>query len=157
MKNKLMMWIPARQCNTFYRKADGLIAISPGFKNNLISRGIAREKIEVVYNCCDEKSMQPVGPIAGEASDPFVILFAGNMGIMQSLGTVLEAAQILRTKGKNIRFRLIGAGIEVDHLRSQAADMALDNVEFLPSVSPKEITLPIYFTLTFTIIESVYL
>lgn len=140
MKKGLMLKMLAAQCNAFYRKADGLVVISPGFKKKIVSRGVQEKNIEVVYNWCDEKSMLPVNPAVRGSNDPFLILYAGNMGIMQALGTVLDAAQILQSKGNNIRFRLIGPGVEAEHLRSRAESMCLNNVEFLPPVPQNEIT-----------------
>ena len=41
-------------CKFVYRQAAKIIVISPGMKTALIKRGVPQEKIEVIYNWCDD-------------------------------------------------------------------------------------------------------
>lgn len=47
-------------CNGVYRRADGVAVLSPGFKRALVQRGVAPDKIQVIYNWCDERAQQPL-------------------------------------------------------------------------------------------------
>lgn len=63
---------------------------------------------------------------------PFTVGYAGNMGIAQGLGIVLDAADRLR--GEPIRFVLVGDGPLASELRDQATRRGLENVSFRPAV-----------------------
>jgi glycosyltransferase involved in cell wall biosynthesis len=58
-------------------------------------------------------------------------MYAGNFGELQGLETVLEAAALLRSETR-IGFALVGGGVVESRLRQRAADLALDNVTFVP-------------------------
>lgn len=135
---KLIGWL----CRWVYRRVDHIAVLSPGFKRLLIERGVSEDKIDVIYNWADEQSLaQPTGilPPGFPGPENFRVLFAGNMGRAQALGTVLEAAQVLERLHKKISFVLVGGGIEVSNLQRQAADMRLSNVYFFPPVPMNEI------------------
>lgn len=58
----------------------------------------------------------------------FNVVFAGNLGTVQSLDTVLKAAQLLRSK-KDVRFILVGSGSRSAWLRQEVIRLGLDNVQ----------------------------
>ena len=124
-------------CNWIYRKADQLVVLSPGFKNHLTSRGVPPEKIKVIYNWCNESDRQrSVLPTAlGEGANDagkFVVLYAGAMGSVQGLDTLLNCAENCRTELPDVQFILIGDGADRLRLEQLAAERKLDNVVFLP-------------------------
>jgi glycosyltransferase involved in cell wall biosynthesis len=118
------------------RVASRLAVVSPGFRETLIRRGVAADKIELIYNWCDESHMgglqQPNGSSAKRSPGEFNVLFAGTMGVAQALDAVLDAARICRTLVPSARFQFIGGGVDRERLERKAVDMALDNVTFLP-------------------------
>ncbi len=129
-------------CKHEYQAADKLIACTPGFKQNLANRGIDQSKLEMIYNWCDESSINvPVpDPTVSEElgfSNHFNIVFAGTMGVMQALDTVIEAARFIQVECPDVRFTFVGGGIEVDRLKTAAS--SLPNVVFLPQMPPSEI------------------
>ncbi len=137
MNNAFFLERLTRFCNRIYCGADALAVLSPGFKNNLIARGLSQEKVDVVYNWCDEESLARDVPgdvlrndlaLAGK----FVVLFAGTMGAQQGLDAVLEAAALCLGRFPDVRFVLAGGGTEKDRLAKKAADKKLSNVIFLP-------------------------
>jgi glycosyltransferase involved in cell wall biosynthesis len=70
-------------------------------------------------------------PTAAPETGAFTVGYAGNMGIAQGLGIVLDAAAILRDRGvSDVRFRLVGTGPVERDLRAQAAARRLTNVTF---------------------------
>lgn len=62
----------------------------------------------------------------------FVLGYAGNLGIAQGLGIVLDAAALLR--GKPVRFKLVGDGPLANQLRQERDRRRLESVEFQPGV-----------------------
>ena len=53
-----------------------------------------------------------------EKGETFHLLFAGNIGTAQSVGTIVEAARLLREE--NVRFHIVGDGIALESLQKQA-------------------------------------
>ena len=129
-------------CNWVYRRVDHIAVLSPGFKRLLVQRGVPDTKIDVIYNWADEAALTaPSGelPTAFPGHERFRIVFAGNMGKAQALGTVLDAAALLKVRGSNVCFVMLGAGVELDRLKERAAQRDLDNVIFLPAVPMAEV------------------
>ncbi|MCX5821998.1 MAG: glycosyltransferase family 4 protein [Deltaproteobacteria bacterium] len=134
--NKFAMTVLNGICGWIYRGADRLTVLSPGFKRELIIRGVAPEKIEVSYNWCDEASIavaaSPEGAVKkSEFAGKFVVLFAGAMGLAQGLDTVLDCARLCREPLPAVQFVLIGGGVDRSRLQKRAEKMGLDNVTFL--------------------------
>lgn len=129
-------------CRWVYCRVDHIAVLSPGFERLLVQRGVPATKVEVIYNWADEAALNiPSGqlPAAFPGSDRFRILFAGNMGKAQALGTVLDAAALLLARAPHVCFVLLGGGVEVERLKAQAALRQLHNVVFLPAVPMAEV------------------
>ncbi len=124
-----------------YKKASSIIVISPGFKKKLIERGIKEEKIEIIHNWCDEKNINNLKESGYNflPKDKFNIVFAGNIGKAQDLRFVMNAALKLYKLNKNIRFSIIGDGVELKELKELKIEKNIENVVFIPRVSSKEI------------------
>ncbi len=137
LNNKIALFVLDNICKWVYRKADKLIAPSPGIKRALINKGVSPEKIEVIYHWCDESKIQKNAPTSDlvknlEFSGKFVVLFAGTMGIVQGLDTLLDCAKICREKLPKVKIVFIGGGIDRARLEQRKNEMGLDNVVFLP-------------------------
>jgi glycosyltransferase involved in cell wall biosynthesis len=76
-------------------------------------------------------------PDRDPADGPFTVGFAGNLGIAQGLGIVLDAAEQLR--GRDVRFLIVGEGAVKAELQAEAAAHGLQNVEFRPGVPVEQI------------------
>jgi len=64
-------------------------------------------------------------------TDRFIVTYAGSMSWAQDLGTVVDAADLLRAENK-IRFVFVGEGAQKAFLQERAQSLGLSNVEFLP-------------------------
>lgn len=139
--NEKLLSIVSRVCDWVYRRVDRLVVLSPGFKAILIERGVPESKIEIIYNWCAEDQLTTgSGPaVSFSNASKFHILFAGNMGKAQALDSVLEAAEILQSRGSSAEFVFLGGGVEVDRLKNLAAQNSLANVAFLPAVPMTEV------------------
>lgn len=129
-------------CDRAYRVADRTIVLSPGFKRRLVDRGVREDTVEVLYNWTDES-------VPRTAHDPalarqwglehtFNVMFAGTMGAVQALGTVLDAAARCQESLPDVRFVLIGGGIDVERLAAKARTAGLENVVFVPRQPARE-------------------
>jgi len=67
-----------------------------------------------------------------EISGKFVLLYAGAMGVVQGLDTLLKCAAICMETMPDVQFVLIGDGADRQRLEELAIEMKLDNVTFMP-------------------------
>lgn len=120
-----------------YRHAAHIAVISPSAVGLLVSRGVPRDKISLVYNWADEELYVPrprTGWLRNQlnlSDSDRVVLYAGNHGAAQGLATAIAAAQSLR--GEKFHLVLVGDGVEKVSLVAQAGQS--DNVHFLDPVS----------------------
>ena len=62
----------------------------------------------------------------------FRVLYAGNIGAIHPVGTILDAARILQDEYPEIEFLFVGDGINYDEIAKAKASEHLDNVKLLP-------------------------
>ena len=128
--SKWMKWV--------YRHCDRINVLSHGFKKLLVARGVAPEKIEVIYNWNDDQALanadvDPNLPNNLGIEGEFVVMFAGTMGNAQALDAVLEAARMAADQVPEARFVFVGGGIDRDRLQGLAQEQGLRNVKFIPA------------------------
>lgn len=134
--NKALLHLLNDICRRIYCLADRLTVLSPGFKLALTDRGVSPEKIDVIYNWCNESGMNkarigpPLEKPAGNAGK-FILLYAGSMGLVQGLDTVLDCARMCRETLPDVHFKLVGGGVDRKRLQHRAVEMGLENVTFL--------------------------
>lgn len=73
-------------------------------------------------------------PLAGRK----IFVYAGNMGIAQGMGILLDVAERLKDR-TDIGFLFVGRGSDALRLRNDAAARGLDNVVFFDEIDPDEI------------------
>ena len=119
-----------------YSKAAFVRVVSPGFRLNLLSKGVPDEKIRVISNWVDTEFYRPAdkSPELLEKfgmGGHFNVLYAGTIGLAQGLEVVLDAAAQLHASSPDSQFVLAGNGVEYDRLRTEASTRKLTNVRFL--------------------------
>ena len=142
LRSRVAMWILSSYCDRQYRKSDGLVVLSPGFKDNLVRRGVSPGIIRVVYNWCDETAIrvakaEPDMAVRFGMAGRFNIVFAGTMGRLQGLDVVVKAARRLQDRLPGVLFTLVGGGVDVPRLKAESD--GLSNVQFLPRMPMSEI------------------
>ncbi|MGA2915483.1 MAG: glycosyltransferase family 4 protein [Sedimentisphaerales bacterium] len=133
--NRLGLGLVDKWCKFVYKRAGRIVVITPGVKKRLIERGVSEEKIEMIYEWCDDSHICRAEPNEELAKSlgmagRFNVVFAGNMGKAQSLSAVLDAAKIIGPQYPRIQFVFIGSGVEVATLKEKAAAMCLRNTIF---------------------------
>jgi glycosyltransferase involved in cell wall biosynthesis len=122
-----------------YRRARRIVTVTHSFKRILEGNGIDGGKITVVPNGVDLQVHQPGPKPAGLEKQlglegKFVAAYVGTIGMAHGLGTVLEAAALLKAR-QDIAFLLVGTGAEQAALMQRCADERLENVRFVGAVS----------------------
>ena len=136
MKSTILLNILNIWCRFVYRNVSHITTLSPGMKTELVKRGVPEVNISVVYNWCNESNPcnadnDNIGSPDFLGKDNFVVMFAGTMGIMQGLDTVLDSAQMLKDLEPKIKFVFIGGGVERKRLKQSVVDRKLNNISFI--------------------------
>jgi glycosyltransferase involved in cell wall biosynthesis len=120
-----------------YRRNDLLLVQSHGFVP-LVSAMAGRTPVEYFPNPGEKAYLQEAAPQHAplQLKPGFNVVFAGNLGTVQALDTVVEAATLLREEPQ-IRFVLVGSGSRGEWLHSEIARRGLNNVE-LPGRFPPQ-------------------
>lgn len=134
-----ILWNFGRIIENFtYRNVDCIIVPSKSFKSNLIEKKVQVEKIKVIYNWVDEKSVYPVNKNDntlfekfGIDRQKFIITYSGNFGLTQNLNMILEIAKDLEVF-KDILFVLIGNGVLEDEIKKIVIKNKIENVKIFP-------------------------
>ena len=119
-----------------YRHASALTVICDTFARIIEAKGIASSKISVIPNFVDTEEMQP-GPKSNSLStelglsNKFVVLYAGNLGKLQNIDTLLEAAKNLQSNTEAV-FLIVGDGAKRSSIEAQVYEQNLDNVILMP-------------------------
>ena len=129
-----------------YRRATAVVSVTHAFKDDLIRRGIAPQKIHVVTNGVDVSRFTPQSKDAALVRSLglegyFVAGYIGTHGMAHALDTILDAAAIVRKEpdGGRWRFLLLGDGASKAQLERRARAEGLENVIFVPSVPKGEV------------------
>lgn len=118
-----------------YGNAAKLITISPGMKQLLMDRGYEPGQCATVYNWAEEHTID-VKPAESFSVSGLKLLYAGNLGPMQDVETVIAAARSL-DEHHDFQLSIAGEGV----LQQQLHDAAegIQSVEFLGNLSPTDI------------------
>lgn len=129
-----------------YRKSNKVIAVTYSFKENLVSRGVDKNKVSVITNGVDVSRFFPLekDPCLLEKfnlSGKFVVGYIGTHGMAHALDTVIEAAEKVQNAQctSRITFLFIGDGAEKKKLVELVNYKNLRNVIFIDSVQKNEI------------------
>lgn len=144
LRNRQMLRMVGWYAKWVYRRAAAIHVISPGFRQNLIEKGVPAHKIHVISNWVDVDVYRPVPPDPQLAEQlglarRFNVMFAGNIGQAQALDTVLDAASLLRDL-PDVQFVLLGNGADCARLKANAEQRKLEGVKFLGTYPIEEMS-----------------
>lgn len=118
------------------------VALGETMRQRLIeNKGAPPERTTIIADWADTAAVAP-GPKRNPFSEAhglaekFVVMHSGNIGLSQSLETLVEAAALLRDV-PDIQVVFVGEGVKKAELRQRADALGLANVTFLP-FTPKE-------------------
>ncbi len=138
VRNKKMLAFVAEVVRWIYRKNDLLLVQSQAFIEPVVKMA---GNMAVVYHPNPGELAFATNdsdrPIALQLEPGFNVVFAGNLGTVQALGTVLAAAQLLRDE-QDVRFVLVGSGSRSEWLQQEVNRLGLDNVKMPGRYSPAD-------------------
>lgn len=148
VKSPTILLMVSWMVKKIYHSCDRILVQSQSFIEPAVAVGADRKKIQYFPNWA-ESLYKPVELSADSIerkevpNDGFIVMFAGNLGVAQSLESIVAAAEILRNE--NIHWVFLGDGRRRDWLQNTVTDKQLDKVHVLGS-RPIE-RMPAYFSL----------
>ena len=133
MRPGVLVNVLYRLADWVYRRAPRVLVVSRAAAQYLEKKGVDPLKISIANHWIDtapfgQPSSRDVRRESG-LDGKFVVMFAGNLGIVQGLETVVEAAALLRDRPE-IAFVFVGDGSDRTRLESLVSQHALSNVRF---------------------------
>lgn len=145
-EDSVLMKIGHAMENFTYRNADCIITITEDMKANIMKKGVPEEKITVVRNWIDTNKIKHIERYQNKffeelhlPRNKFYVVYAGNLGKVQGVEVILEAAEQL-LYNKQIHFVIFGNGSEENKLKSIAEKKKLDNVSIFPLQSSDRVS-----------------
>lgn len=137
MKGARQLAGPAAMAERFVlRRADCIAVITEGFRDPILSYGVAPEKVHFVPNWTPARepalARDDVRQRLNLPTDRPIALYSGNLGNKQGLETLIEAARISMEASSRLLWVLVGDGNQKAELESLAQSYGLDNMRFLP-------------------------
>jgi glycosyltransferase involved in cell wall biosynthesis len=126
-----------------YNSADSILVTSSMFKRYFKDTlGITKEKVSHLPQYAEEDLFSKVAQDSNKENYNFV--FAGNIGDMQSVETIVKAANELRTY-RNIVFHIVGDGSKLEEIKLLSKSLGLNKIIFYGRQPVNE--MPYYFSL----------
>ncbi len=127
-----------------YLSANHIVTVGEGYRQKILERAKIPERISVVMNGVDLNRFTPGMPDLAlrqkwQGVGKFVCAYVGTIGMAHGLDVVLEAAQILKSHGRDdIVFWLVGEGARKTELQAEAERRGLNGQVVFTGRVPKE-------------------
>jgi len=109
-----------------YNQVNHICVTSKSFVDYLVSEhSISKGKISYLPQYCEDVYRN----VKDEPHDGLNFVFAGNIGKMQSVETIIKAASLIKNR-KDIKIHIVGSGRDLDYCKKIANNLKTDNVIF---------------------------
>ncbi len=104
------------------KRVQAVTTICEGLRSDLISRGIAKDKITIIPNAVNIESFPQLSEKCSslqqkfQLNDAFVVGFAGSFYQYEGLDILIKALAITKKMGLNIKVLLVGGGFQLDNI-----------------------------------------
>lgn len=135
LKNGLLIKTMTSLESFLFKKAEKVVVATRGIGEIIIGRGVPRAKVEFIPTGVDTTLFDPSKSrdnVRNELGlrDKFLVLYAGTIGFLQDITTIIEAARILRNNDR-IMFLIVGDGPEKERMVQLSESYSLRNVIFV--------------------------
>ncbi|MCO7193201.1 glycosyltransferase family 4 protein [Pseudonocardia sp. McavD-2-B] len=135
-------WVMAR---TAYRRADHVVALSPGMADGAIAQGADPDRVSVVSNASDLAlfDVDPSAVADFRRSRPWLgdrplVVYIGTFGQINGVGYLVRLAAEMAELDPEVRFLLVGGGRERDEVTVLARELGvLDRSVIVERTIPK--------------------
>jgi len=125
-----------------YHNCTRVVALTPAFKQKLLSMGIASAKVDVITNGANLDLFSPRQKDEEllkhfDLEGKFVAAYIGTHGMAHNLAFIVKS--IASLQDKSIHFLFVGDGAEKKNIVHLAADLAVSNVHFIDPVFKEQV------------------
>lgn len=119
-----------------YKNASYIIALSPGMKNGVVSKGIPKDKVFMIPNMAKVEEFYPRAKNIALEKDlklspfSFKLIHFGALGRANGVETIISTAELLKDID-DIEFVFIGGGSQEKSLQEECNNRNLKNIKFL--------------------------
>ncbi|MCL4244104.1 MAG: glycosyltransferase family 4 protein, partial [Candidatus Dadabacteria bacterium] len=137
----------------FYCEAEKIICLTDEARNYFENRGYGDKTILLPPGIRLDGGPPPPAPPHADGGT-FRVVYAGSFQPIYPLDTVIKAARILKDRGRgDVRFTLVGGGVQTESLLSLAASLGADNVEIMQPMPKGELLKFLKTASAFVLIE----
>ncbi|GLF89044.1 glycosyltransferase WbuB [Bacillus safensis] len=129
-KNPMIIGFFKRAEKYVYSQSDHIIINSQGFQKHLQDQ---EAKLTFIPNSARREELPRCKT---RMSKEFKVVFAGNLGLAQDVNVFRDI--VIRLKDYNIKFMILGYGVNKKELEREILERELNHVEFIMPVSRKE-------------------
>lgn len=132
-----------------YKRSKMINVLTPAFRDVLITKkGVPVEKIIFVPNAADFTLSDEIMNSDFNRDefrsklgwrDKIVLIYVGAHGVANHLIQIIETAKIIEKSMPQVHFVMVGEGMQKEMLIKAAQNLKLGNVQFINSVSKKEV------------------
>ncbi|MGO1372194.1 MAG: glycosyltransferase family 4 protein [Senegalia sp. (in: firmicutes)] len=119
-----------------YKQADEIIINSKGFIKYLLEKQVNLDKLTYIPNGIRKEELIINRERFKKESETIEIVYAGTIGYAQGITCLIEVAKKLQ-KYHNIKFKIIGTGVELNKIKQLSEQYNLENVKFMGVLSKK--------------------
>jgi len=119
-----------------YDHAKVICVPTPGMRTILLGRGVPAETVMHLPNAVDVDRFAAAvdrAPVRGR------VIYSGTVGLAQGVGTLVDAAALLKDDADRPEILIVGDGAERADLAQRAAEQGLDHVRFAGRVDRDEV------------------
>lgn len=146
IKSDFILKLVGLFCAISYKFFDNINAVTNGFKKKLLDIGVPESKITVVYNWSlpmDSQHSNAFEKYRHFFEENFTIIYAGNIGLAQSLGVLISASLKLKeAKIGRVKILMLGDGTQKQYLCDEVNKFGLQEyfcfTGFIPALNVGE-------------------
>ena len=138
IKNKVVIWALRKFEKRIYKKAEHVVALSPGMRDGVVRVGTPEFKVSMIPNMSKPDKFYPheinmeIANKFGIDTKLFNVIHFGSMGRANGLKYIIDTAKLLKERGnEDVNFVFLGDGATCPLLKKQVEVQSLNNVQFL--------------------------
>ncbi|MCH8492478.1 MAG: glycosyltransferase family 4 protein [Idiomarina sp.] len=137
IKSPILIWMAKRLEKYAYFNAEHVIGLSPGMSEGVARTGYPKEQISTVPNSCDLDVFNPEtvdgNPFRESQEwlgDRPLVIYAGTLGHINGVSYLADLAAKTYEISPEVRFLVIGAGVDDEKVRNRALELGVLNKNF---------------------------
>lgn len=134
LKSPWSRWAARALERLVYARANHVVALAPGMRDDIITKGCDPTKVTVIPNGCDLELFRPdpsariaANGLIPQLGDGPLVVFTGTIGRANGLGYLADVAAEMREIAPAIRFVVVGDGAQRGMVEARAREVGVLN------------------------------